>query len=308
VKEKFRITLLLSFLLLAAGTLTGWSRQSFHLVELDSPRGADTAPLYLPDLKYVRLVTLGYDSFAGELLWFNLISYFGSQYQGNRDYPWLKSMCSLVSELNPHAQHVFEFCATILAWEAKRYEDSTELLSRAIALHPRVWRFRYLRGFNYWYFHEDREKAREDMLAGSKLSDAPPFLASIAARLMAETEDISTAIEFLENTLQRTKEPQAYAAIEEKLKSAYLTRDLSFLAEAKRRFELKHQRPLTAIEELIKGGIITKLPSEPFGGQYRYENQSGNFNTSSEKLPLKFFGKTAKTGAAKEEFQNSAHD
>ena len=111
-------------------------------------------PLYLPDARYIRLITLGFDNFVSDILWFQTVNYFGKQYLGGKDYRWLDSMCTLVTTLNANAMHVYDFCGTLLAWMAKDATASNRILTRGIESHPNHWRFRYLRGFNKWYFFE----------------------------------------------------------------------------------------------------------------------------------------------------------
>lgn len=267
-------------------------------------------PLYLPKSRYVRLVSLGYNTIVADVLWFDTLNYFGKQYSSGRDYRWLSSMCELVTTLNPEPLHTYEFCGTLLAWIAKKPIFSNQILDKAIAHHPDYWRFRYLRGFNYYYFLGNKERAVEDFVAGSKLDGAPLILSSLASRLMVEEDSPDVAVMFLASMYKRASDRNVRAALEDKLKRAILARDLQMLDTAVTDFQHKLGRRPTSLNEMVESKLIKSVPKEPFGGRYLLSHESGAspgaiykfVTTSSGEKPLEFKGKTAKTGLFQDEF------
>ena len=169
-------------LFVVAGLSTISLRTSLSRFSVSAP---EQEPLYLPAIEKVKLVTLGFDNLASDLLWFNTINYFGKQIQAHKDFRWLSHMCSLVTDLDPKAVHVFEFCSTMLSWVAKQPKESEQLLSKAIDKKPEYWRYLSLRGFTRWYSLEDKTSALADLSQASKLPEAPHSLASIAYILMS---------------------------------------------------------------------------------------------------------------------------
>ena len=259
-------------------------------------------PLYLPEVKYVKLFTLGFNNFASDLLWFNTIDYFGKQFAAGRDYKWLSHMCELVTKLDEKSVSQFEFCGNLLAWMAKDARASNKLLTRAMSSHPNAWRFPYMRGFNNWYFLENHEKAREDMILATKKPDAPEFLTSLASRLISKTQDPKVAIEFLKRSLNRTSDENVKKAITEKLKRAYLSLHTELLSKAIANFEKKTGKMPQTLKEVADAGFLRFVPKDPFGGEYYLEN--GEIKNTSKEKGLEFFGKTARTGIFANEFKN----
>lgn len=259
-------------------------------------------PLYLPEAKYVRLLTGGFNNFASDILWFNTNSYFGSQYQGEKDYRWMEHMCELVSELDPRDTVRLESCATLLSWIVKDPVASNRILDLGIEKKPDYWRLYYMRGFNFWYFLEDKDRAKKDLAHASSLPDAPSFVASMAARLISDIDAPKAAVDFLEYQISTTKDPTAKEALEEKLKAAVLTWHLDELEKAKKAYQTRYGTEASSLDTLIKASFLRAIPKEPFGGTYKIE---GNeiVSTSGEKK-LRFEGKTARTGVFKEEFKN----
>jgi len=297
------VVIMLLALIFGASAMT-WAKEELRTYRSSLVEDSARTPLYLPDAEYIKLVTLGFDNFVSDILWFNTISYFGKQFLGQRDYRWLSHMCELVTKLDRNAEHVVEFCASLLSWMAKDAEKSNELLTLAIKNRPNLWRYRYLRGFNYWYFLEEKELAQREFEIASRMPGAPPFLASIASRLMVDTtNDPQTAIDFLQNLIENTNDENVKAALTDKMKRGQISRDIRLLERAVKRFEVDRDRNLESLEELVDAGYIRFIPEDPFGGSYLYEDGSVK-NTSDEK-GLEFFGKTAKTGIFASEFQTN---
>lgn len=274
-----------------------------NLAVLRKTHTLENSPLYLPEGRYIKLLTLGYNNFFSDILWFRTLNYFGKQYVGGKDYRWLYHMCDLVTELNPNATHAYEFCATLLSWEAKDAELSNEILNKAIQNHPEHWRFWYYRGFNYWYFFEDYEKAQKDIEHASKLSTEHPFLASLASKLLVNTSgDINQVIKYLHSMLDASNDQIVSRALTEKLNSALITKDIVFLEEAVLRYEKQNGRLPEDISQLVEDNIITKIPSSPTGSRYILSENKRNITTTKGEEKMKFKGKTARTGIFRQQF------
>ncbi len=291
--------------LFAVGMLAlSWSKAELRERQAQTRTEIKQEPLYLPEARYVKLVTLGFDGFASDLLWFNTVNYFGKQYLGKKDYRWLFHMCTLVTKLDPNALHVFEFCGSLLSWIAKQPEKSNIILTKAIEEHPLNWRFYYLRGFNYWYFMEDLERAKQDIARASRVKGAPTFLASLASRLVASTENPNTAVHFLKDLIDNTNDETVQRALGEKLKLAYVSRDAERLESLLAKFEEQSGSKAKSLDDLVSAGLLKFIPKDPFGDQYILDAETGEVHSSKGKRGLSFEGKTARTGILKSEFED----
>ena len=245
------------------------------------------SPLYLPEVQYVRLITLGHDSLFGDIFWFQTNSYFGRQLMAKKDFRWLGEMCSLVTALDPRAKYYFEFCGTLLSWVAKDPKASNKILDSAIANHPNEWRYHYLHGFNDWYFLQDRERAQAEFAKAAKLPDAPVLIASLASKLMVSGDDSEEAIVLLESLIRNSKDPTVRAALFDKLKRARLSHDFNTLRTAISIAEQRGQK-IEKLDQLVSLGIIGSLPPDPFGGHYRLNPKTGAIETTSGEKGLDF--------------------
>jgi hypothetical protein len=277
------------------------SKEQLRFTKYDTILAVDKAPLYLPDAKYVRLITFGFDNMVSNIIWFSTINYFGKQYTGSKDYRWLYNMCDLVTELDANKEHAYEFCGTLLSWEAREVELSNKILTKGINSHPQKWRYRYLRAFNYWYFLEEKDMAREDLEYASQLKDAPIFLSTMASRFLIDAGSIDTAITFLEDILHNTEDKYAKRSIRDKLKRAYLTKHIRYLNEKIEQYEMTFGHKPMSISDLKERGIIKAIPKEPFKGNYYIDSESGEVKTTSKKKALELADLSASTGIARHE-------
>lgn len=184
--------------------------------ELPDAMLAKREALYLPNGEGLRFMSFGYQNFLSNILWFDLISYFGKHYKSDQSYRWLAHMCGLVTDLDPRASAAYEFCGMMLAWEVASPRESITILDKAVNNIPESWRFRYLRGFTYLYFMQDEERAREDFQVAAGLPNAPAFLGTLAAKKMALSDPVS-AIQFLVTILANTSDPTQRQALEGRL-------------------------------------------------------------------------------------------
>lgn len=242
--------------------------------------------LLLPSGKALRLLSLGYENAFADLLWFKTISYFGKHYRSDQDYRWFGHMCDLVSSLDARRKHVYEFCGTLLAWEAQAPEKALALLNRAVGIFPDYWRFYYLRGFTYMYFLEDEQKAKEDFVFAAKLPDVPPFVARMAAKKIANLQDPRSAVTFLTEIITQSKDPYQVKALQKRLKESRYEADLQALDQAVQIFKQREQRAPRDLQELQTAGIIGSVPQDPFGGTYYLDADSGEAKSSSNRKRL----------------------
>lgn len=290
---RFTLTLLLLFASLSSSIVV---RENLRILQLAAPGVQDQTPLYLPDARYTRLVTLGFNNLSSDLFWFITINYFGKQVRGERDYRWLSEMCDLVVNLDPGKNFTYEFCGNMLSWEAGEFQKSIDLFSKAITQFPETWRFYYLRGFSYWYFLHDKEHARIDLELASRLPQAPQFLSSLAARLMVDADNPALALSFLEDLRRNATDDNAKTILNERIKRATLSRDLRALNALLQRYLQEQGGVPSSLDDLVKKHYLKFIPEEPFGGKYVLDSSSGKVLNSSGEVGLEFFGKTKDTG------------
>lgn len=233
--------------------------------QLEETRIEQLESLYLPKEESFELLSLGYKVSLSQLLWFKTLNYVGRNFKGDKNYPWLYSMCKLVGELDPRAIHVFDFCGNILAWEAKDPDKAVLVLSKGIEKNPNNWKLRFLRGFTYYFIMHDGEKAREDFLLVHSLPDTPLGIKDFTGKREVQDGDV---IALLNNMLKGEKREAVRSILLEKLKRALVSRDLKLLTRAIEIYKQKHTTPPRTLDDLVSDNILSALPKDPYGEAY----------------------------------------
>lgn len=174
--------------------------------------------LYLPSGKGLEFISFGYKNTLAHFLWFQTNNYFGKHYRGDRNYDWLAHYCKLVTTLNPKARDYYQFCGTMLAWEANKIDQSIAIYTRAIAAFPNDWFFYYLRGFTYAFFAQDEEKAKADFISSAKLPNAHHFVARLASKKILADGNVEDAKEFLKEAIEMASDPSTKSILENRLR------------------------------------------------------------------------------------------
>lgn len=300
------VRVLLPLLFVAASLLSLRVKEELRAERATQNSAIELPPLYLPQAQSIKAVTLGFDNFVSDVLWFNTLNYFGAQREQKKGLDWLGHMCDLVTSLDQHALPVYEFCGALLAWVANEPDKSNEILLRGAQALPTAWRLRYLRGFNYWYFIQNYDQASNELKLAAEVPGAPPFLASLASRLLSSHEDPATAVAFLKDLLKNTTNSDARTALLEQLRRGQLSLDLHKLRKAVDYYRTQNGSNPTSAQDLVTKGIIRDLPRDPFGGEYIIDPTTGEVSTTSNEKGLEFSGNTAESKRKKH--QRAASD
>jgi tetratricopeptide (TPR) repeat protein len=188
-------------------------------------------------------LNLGYRNLAATLLWFQANAYYGSQGK-KTNYAFLADLFRQIISLNPKLEPVYYMAASIFPWNTNTTQLSRPFMQKAMIEFPNDWRWAYYRGFNsYWFEHNYKQAAHYFELSANK-PNAPALVSSLAARMHAKTNNIDTAINFLERLLQNKNDSNTHLTLMRQYK------------------QLQTEKQLQQIEKWIK-----KTPHQPMNSQ-----------------------------------------
>ena len=268
----------------------GQSRLAARRQALRSAAASEQEVLYLPSGKGVQALSFGYPNVLADVLWFNAVSYFGKHYRSDQQYRWLSHMCNLITDLDGRAEHVYEFCSLMLAWELGKPEEAVGLLDKALRSEPDNWRYYYLRGINYAFFLGDPKRAREDFAAGAAKPEALPLLARLAAKQFA-LEDPMTALRFLENMIEQAQDETQRAALVQHHTKALREVHIRAIENVLAAYVSRTGAYPPSLEALA-AATQPPLPLEdPCGGRYFIDPQTHAVASTSTVARINFFRK-----------------
>jgi len=225
-------------------------------------------------------IALGHHEALSAIYWFKLNNYFGKKFRGDKNYSWLKALCEVTTSLNRKAVHIYDFCASMLIWEAKDENGAKAILDDGIKNNPDSWKLWYTKGFFTSYFDKDQKKALEFFKKAAEFPEAPPGVRALGLKTLESIDDV---IETLNIFIAESPDERSKEVLKERLKRAYLRKAMDLLKKAVKAYEDNFGK-LKNLKDLEGKKLIKRLPKDPWGGEYYIEN--GEIKTTSGKKPL----------------------
>lgn len=173
--------------------------------------------LYLPSGKYIKTLALGYDQMLADLLWMKTVSYFGSHYMTDKEYPWLYHILTLIIDLDPLFDFPYLFGGIVLSLEASQFEQANDILKKGMEAYPNKWEYPFYIGFNHYYHQGDSKIAIPYMEKASSLPNVPDFVKSLVGTLYLKTGEQETALQFFREAYRNTNDEMVKKKIAEKI-------------------------------------------------------------------------------------------
>ncbi|NDY71785.1 hypothetical protein DO021_01370 [Desulfobacter hydrogenophilus] len=228
--------------------------------------------LYLPSGTFLKGAALGYDEMLADLLWIKAVGYFGGHSRTDRNYTWLAHLLDAVTTLDPLYQYPYEFGGVVLAAEVGDVDKSIALLKKGMKNvsrdDPRYWYFPFFLAYDYMYHKNDYLTAAHYLEQATKFPQSPSYLPQLVARLYANADSPEVAVAFLQEMIKSTKKQALKERLIERLHQVIHRANLKLLNQGLDAFYLKFQYYPTALETLVKSGIIPGIPIDPRGGKY----------------------------------------
>lgn len=247
--------------------------------------------MMLPKGEYLKPIVLGYEQIAGDIIWLKTIQVLGEEAVTPRGYDWVYHALDVVTTLDPKFSYAYEFGGVTLAVLGKQPELSNKLLEKGLKENPGIWQIPFYLGFNNFFYFQNYKLAAAFMAKASEIPGHPEYLPKLAARLYVEAGDPDVALDFLYRMYKETKDAKVKASIEIRIKEVIVERDITTLERAVSKFKDTYKSYPNGLIELVRKGLITHIPDEPFGGSYLINTNNGSVYSNTVKRRLKVYEK-----------------
>ncbi|MBI5896320.1 MAG: hypothetical protein HZB24_10075 [Desulfobacterales bacterium] len=160
----------------------------------------------------------------------------------------------------------------LLSWRPGMQKKAVELLRYQAEQRYWDWEPMFYVGFDYFFYLKDTPKAAEYMRQSALRPGAPLIATSLAARLTQRSGQTLTAIALLKTMKEQAEDDYSRSLYEKRLE-AYL--GIHQLEQAIAAYEKSQGRKPETLEQLVSQGILTALPTNPFGDHFIYEPDTG---------------------------------
>lgn len=159
-----------------------------------------------------------------------------------------------------------------IIWIDSLRDKAIELLKQSAGQRTWDWNPLWFLGFNYAHFYSDLEQAAAYFFEAAKKQDAPPILGILAARLSQGGGDTLTSIVMLKAMLEQTEDENIREVLKARIHAHEGVLQIEQAVDA---FQKTYGRLPDSLDELIETGIISELPSHPYGEKYLFDPATG---------------------------------
>jgi hypothetical protein len=239
--------------------------------------------------EFLQLTSLGHDAMAADILWLQLIQYYGAAVQTKQPADQLYNYFNTLTTLAPHFENAYIFSAYLIP----EYPDLVmKLLEKGIKNNPKNADIMFQAGFIAYQELKENKIAAEYFQKASELPNAPSNSARIAAELYAKSDKQALCSVSL-SLLQRAIAEAPDAASRERTEKQFIERrilcDLRQLNQQVQNYIQQQKKAYTPSEEkgkeaprppasfapkdlntLVKAGLLEGIPQDPLKRNYLY--------------------------------------
>ena len=262
------------------------------LWHIDRTRPAATLDnvLYLSSPKVIKKLSLGYEGLMANIYWTRVVQYYGGIHRaGGGKYELLWPLLNITTQLDPHLTQAYEFGGSFLSAKpptgAGLPDKAVELVEYGISQNPDNWHLYYDLGFIY-YDQKQYRDAASAFFAGSKLPDAHPFLAVLAARMAEHGGELETARLLWRTTYQTSADKDIRSNALTHLRALQADDDVVQLKRIAENYKQRFGRNPSNFLEIVRAGMLGGIPVDPAGHPYKLGPNGSVFVSDPDALPF----------------------
>lgn len=265
---------------------------ALYVLDRQRPTIQSTAALsYLPKGQYLKSAVLGYRQIVADLLWLKVVQGLSGKSQTREEYQGAYHAADVLTDLDPQFVHAYQYTGIVLGVVAGMPGESIALLKKGVQHNPAIWQLSFFLGYNYFYELQDPASAAKHFQAASVLPGAPPWLAGLAARMAVEANDPHAALEFLQRVYLQATDEQMRESLAQRIREVTAERDIRELEKGIISYRDRMGKSPEMLEDLVRSGILIRIPPEPFGGRYELSSVDGSVTSSGLRERLRVYRK-----------------
>jgi len=273
-----RAVLLLAFAFLLAGA-------HLKLTDLRDSRPPEVRLGFFPPAPVIRVLSADQYQFISHVISLQCLFYFGTLVEQPSQKPEFSRIYQALftsTRLDPYNMDAYYFAQAVLTWESGNIQRVNELLEYGFEHRTWDWYLPFFISFNYAYFVKDYEKAADYLKKAAELNPKVNWFASLAARYYYEGGSTSLALAYLQEMIATTRN--------EAIKKRLVVRAEAFekilqIEQAIEAYKRRLQHDPKDLRDLVRAGILARIPVDPYGGNFYLDNQ-GRVRTTSKLAPI----------------------
>lgn len=237
---------------------------------------------YVLPASFTNIASLDFKGLAADFQFLQANFFIGEKIERGEkitleDWAYFKRIILAVTDLDPYFFDPYYFAGGMLAWGPHLYEDAIDILKKGMKYRPNERRLPLTIGFYYFYFLNDSQRGAEYIAKAAKIPGAPPYYATLAARLSYYAGEYEASVVLLKEMLANTRDERISKRYAKRLQA--LQGAITLERAVSRYRKLYGDRPAT-LQELVMAGVVDNLPDEPYGGEWYIKENGRVYSTS----------------------------
>jgi hypothetical protein len=232
----------------------------------------------------------GFRNFLGDLAWLEAVQIAGTSNIPPGDYDRLYVLLRTAGNFDPRFVVPYILGGMILGDSPRHVHEALDILRRGMESHPEDWRFPFYIGYTKYFSLGDPVGGAKAIEVSSRLPGSPAYLPLLASRMFTEGGSPETALSFLTGMIREETDPVRLEILQSRVREVIVERDLQALEKAVAAYRDRKGVLPAALTDLVREGLIRKIPREPNGGAYLLE-RDGTVHSNRVTTRLKVFRK-----------------
>jgi hypothetical protein len=234
--------------------------------------------------------SFGFQNLFADLSWLGAVQVAGTRKLTPNDYDRLSLMLQTVVQFDPKFKVPYLLGGVILGDSRGHVQEALKILTLGRKNHPDDWRFPFYTGYLHYFSLGDPMEGGKSLELAAKIDGSPPYLPLLAARMFSEGRKPETALRFLTEMMRQENDPTRREVLNRRIREVVAEQDMQMLECAVEAYHKKTGRLPGELSDLVREGMIARLPEEPHGGSYLL-TPNGQIRSTLMQQRLKVFRK-----------------
>jgi tetratricopeptide (TPR) repeat protein len=236
--------------------------------------------IYIPSGKLLRYATFGYSALAADLIYLWAIQYYSTPTIDDR-FDHLDHIFAIIADLDPAYIDPYETGALIATSEARDVKLAFKILDNGFAKNPQEWLLPFDAGHIAMMELKDYDLARQYFEKCVKVPGAPDFTQRLYANALYKRGDLETSWKTWLEIYNTAPDEQTKKIASNHLYQVKAAIDTGRLKDAVAKFCDRYQRPPADLSDLVRSGILDRLPKDLDGQDYLYDPKTGGVKAAT---------------------------
>lgn len=240
---------------------------------------------FVPSVKLIRPLSADQQELAGASLVMKVMMYYGGVLDKAKageikisgiDMAGMSRLLHCAVKLDPYNMDAYYFAQGFLTWDAKQFKVANDLLDYGMRYRIWDWYLPFFAGFNHAYFLKDYAKAAQYYQLAGALSKSNLHI-QLAGRYMQESGQTDLAIFYLVTMVENEKNASLRKEYQMRLDAF---REVKRIELARDGYAARTGRLPGSMEQLVRSGLLSPPPIDPYGGEFYLAPNGGVATTS----------------------------